>query len=80
MIYGREDGAMLDNNTYNLMEQIVQESKSLWRIRNSYLKDAGSCSECAEFWRKLADDKEKHIKDLEKLIASHTSVVESARR
>ncbi len=31
---------MLENNVYNIMAQLVEESQSLWRIRNSYIKDA----------------------------------------
>jgi hypothetical protein len=65
---------MLENNTYNLMAQITEESQSLWRIRNSYMKDAKECDSCHEFWDKLARDKEQHIRDLEKLIREHTSV------
>lgn len=71
---------MLDNNTYNLMEQITEESKSLWRIRNSYMSDASPCSECLDFWQKLAIDKEQHIRELEKLIMEHTQVFEAAAR
>lgn len=69
---------MLDNNTYNLMAQITEESQSLWRIRNSYMQDAGQCGECREFWEKLAQDKEEHIRDLENLIYEHTQVCETA--
>jgi hypothetical protein len=71
---------MLDNNTYNLMAQITEESQSLWRIKNSYKKDAGGCHECMEFWTKLEKDKEEHIKDLERLIAAHTEVLSTSRR
>jgi hypothetical protein len=71
---------MLENNVYNLMEQITEESKSLWRIRNSYKKDTGGCKECMDFWDKLARDKEEHIRDLEKLIRTHIQVLETARR
>ena len=28
---------MLDNNTYNLMAQLTEESQSLWRIRNNLM-------------------------------------------
>ncbi len=70
---------MLDNNTYNLMAQITEESQSLWRIRNSYMNDAGPCKECMDFWEKLANDKEQHIKDLESLILEHTNLFASAR-
>lgn len=63
---------MLDNNTYNLFSQITEESQSLWRIRNSYIKDAEPCKECVDFWERLAQDKEEHIRELERLIVEHT--------
>ena len=71
---------MLDNDTYNLMEQITVESKSLWRINNLYKKDAAGSKESLAFWDKLAKDKEQHIKDLEKLIHLHTGKLEVAKR
>jgi hypothetical protein len=71
---------MLDNNAYNLMEQITEESKSLWRIKNSYKKDSSGCKECSDFWDRLMKDKEQHIKDLERLIHEHTKLLETARR
>ena len=30
---------MLDDNKYNILEQLTIENKSLWRIKNSYEKD-----------------------------------------
>ncbi len=71
---------MLDNNTYNLMAQITEESQSLWRIRNSYMNDASPCKECQDFWEKLARDKEQHIRDLESLIVEHTQLFAGARK
>jgi hypothetical protein len=71
---------MLDNNLYNLMAQITEESQSLWRIKNSYKKDAGGCKECMDFWGKLEKDKENHIRELERLIAAHTEVLITSRR
>jgi len=62
---------MLDNNLYNLMLQMVQENKSLWRIRNEYKKDAETCEECRAFWDKLEKDKENHIQQLQELIKKH---------
>ncbi len=53
------------------MAQAVEESQSLWRIKNEYKKDAGDCDECKEFWEKLEKDKQQHIKDLQELISSH---------
>jgi hypothetical protein len=51
---------MEQNNTYNLMNQITQESKSLWRIKNTYEKEAAS-DELKAFWLKLASEKEAAI-------------------
>lgn len=62
---------MFDNHVYNLLEQLSQESKSLWRIKNMYAKDAGECKDCIAFWEKMEKDKEDHIKDLSELIKKH---------
>lgn len=62
---------MMDNHTYNLMLQLTQEHKSLWRIKNEYSKDAGDCDACKTFWRKMEQDKEAHIKELEALLRQH---------
>jgi hypothetical protein len=59
---------MFDNNTYNLLSQIVEEHQSLWRIKEYYKKDASGCSECLEFWNFLEKDKEEHIQKLEELL------------
>ncbi len=62
---------MLKNHLYNLMEQIIEESKSLWRINNTYKKDASGCSSCTALWDKLEKDKEDHINELRELIKTH---------
>ncbi|MEX2145351.1 MAG: hypothetical protein WD712_03225 [Candidatus Spechtbacterales bacterium] len=62
---------MLENHTYNLHHQLVQENKSLWRIKNHYLKDAGDCAKCQKFWEKMEADKEEHVRELEQLIKDH---------
>ncbi|HEY4507522.1 MAG TPA: hypothetical protein VJJ47_01420 [Candidatus Paceibacterota bacterium] len=61
---------MKDNTTYNLMLQLVEESKALWRIENEYLEDSGDDDEVRTFWEALAVDKEAHIADLRALVAS----------
>jgi hypothetical protein len=53
------------------MAQIVEEHKSLWRIKNMYKKDASGCSQCQAFWDKLEKDKEDHIRELEEVIKKH---------
>lgn len=62
---------MLDNHVYNIMLQLVQEHKSLWRIKNEYKKDADSCAECKVFWEKMEKDKENHIQELTGIIKNH---------
>lgn len=61
---------MEQNNLHNLTTQFVQESKSLWRIKKHYVKEA-SGKELKAFWTALAKDKERHLKDLKKLIKQH---------
>ncbi len=58
---------MEQNNSYNLMHQLTQESKSLWRITNNYLNEAMGDEE-KTFWQKLAQDKETHLTELKALI------------
>ena len=62
---------MLDNDLYNLMEQLVEESQSLQRIKKHYKVDAKDCSGCKSYWDKLEKDKEQHIKELTDLIKEH---------
>ncbi len=62
---------MFSNHVYNLLNQLVEEHKSLWRIKHNYQEDAGDCSECAQFWQKMEQDKENHIAELEQLIKTH---------
>lgn len=62
---------MFDNHTYNLIEQLAQEHKSLWRIKNMYKNDASSCRQCRDFWEKLERDKEAHIEELKNLLKDH---------
>ncbi len=62
---------MFDNNLYNLMAQMVEEHRSLYRIKNMYKKDAKNCKECRDFWKKLEMDKEDHILELHGLIKHH---------
>jgi transcription termination factor NusB len=62
---------MLDNNLYNLMMQMVEENKSVWRIKTNYEQDAAGCDECLSFWKRLLEDKERHIEEIEQLIRSH---------
>lgn len=62
---------MHDNHIYNLLEQLVTEQKSLWRMKKDYPNDAGDCEKCKSLWAEMAKDKEKHIGELTDLIKSH---------
>ena len=58
---------MENNNTYNLMTQMTQESKSLWRIKKQYIKEAKS-KELKALWTKMAKEKELHLKEMKALL------------
>lgn len=60
---------MKNNNLYNLMTQLTQESRSLWRIKNEYQKDAKD-KELKAFWKELAAEKEALVEDLKMIIKS----------
>lgn len=62
---------MFRNNVFNLMNQAVQESKSLWRIKNEYMQEAVGSDDIMAFWRKLEKDKEDHVNELQALITKY---------
>jgi protein-arginine kinase activator protein McsA len=62
---------MLDNHKYNLLNQLSQESKSLWRIEQTYLADAEACDDCKATWKKVAEEKRKCIAHLETQVKEH---------
>jgi hypothetical protein len=62
---------MYDNNTYNLMRQMIEEHKMLWQIKNNYQTDAAGCSECHEFWESVIKQGEERIERLEELLKKH---------
>ncbi len=62
---------MTENHIYNLMKQLVQENKSLWRIKKHYMDESKGCEECQSFWKKMEADKEAYVKEMEELIKKH---------
>lgn len=64
---------MVDNHLYNLMNQLVEESRSLKRIKELYRSDAGDCEDCTKFWAEMVEDKEEHVEDLNELIKDHVA-------
>lgn len=55
------------NHLYNLMTQLTQEMRSLWRIEKHYIADSDSDAE-HEMWEKMKADKVTHIKELKNLL------------
>ena len=49
------------------MTQMTQESKSLWRIKKNYIKEAKSKA-LKDFWTKVAKEKEAHLKEMKALL------------
>lgn len=53
------------------MNQLVEEHKSLWRIKNMHQSDAGGCETYRSFWEKMEQDKGGRIGELTDLIKNH---------
>ncbi|MCW3983964.1 MAG: hypothetical protein NWE96_08195 [Candidatus Bathyarchaeota archaeon] len=71
---------MLDNNTYNLMEQLSVESKSLWRIKRNYKSDSAMDNEIREFWNSVERDKEQLVNMLREKLKPPLTLVGYRRR
>lgn len=63
---------MKTNNLYNLMTQMTEEAKSVWRIEKHYLDEAGSEEERI-FWKTLLQEKENSIRELKELVRKEIS-------
>ncbi len=57
----------MQNNQYNIINQLVQEQKSLWRIERNYLNEAGNDEE-KMLWQDLLETKKEHVARLHALI------------
>ncbi len=57
-----------NNNLYNLMQQLVEENKSLWHIRKYYLDDADDCKDCQKLWHDMIEAKSEWVARLEPLV------------
>ena len=62
---------MLPDHVYDLMNQMVQESKTLWRIKMHYKENAKECPKCQALWKRLEKEKESNLKELESLLKEH---------
>ena len=57
----------MKNDLFNLINQLTQESKSLWRIKSAYKKDAKTKDQ-KDFWMRLQKEKETLIQELQERI------------
>lgn len=57
----------MKNDLFNLINQLTQESKSLWRIKDQYQSDAVT-DEQKEFWSRLQKEKEVLVAELQERI------------
>ena len=59
---------MIRNNLFNLMNQAVEDSKSVWRIHNQYMQEAVGNDELMVLWKKIEKQKEESITEMQALI------------
>ena len=64
---------MIRNNVFNLMNQAVEESKSLWRIKKHYEPASVGNDDMMAIWKKLEKQKEENIAELQALVAKYTN-------
>ncbi|MDG6223293.1 MAG: hypothetical protein QCH99_08545 [Candidatus Bathyarchaeota archaeon] len=56
---------LLDVKTHNLMMRLIEERRSLSRIKTNQIKHSNNDEEYRNFLKKLKKNKEEHIKELE---------------
>ena len=61
----------MNDHLYNIMCQLTEESKSLWRIKKYYESEAGDCMECQTVWNNMIADKERNITELKAMVKRH---------
>lgn len=60
-----------NDHVYNLMTQLTQENKSLWRIERDYAVNDDNCEKCEALWTKMKKEKAENIEMLEALVKKH---------
>lgn len=53
------------------MNQLVQESKSVWRIKNEYMKEAVGSEDIMAIWKEMEKTKDEQIVKLQALIQKY---------
>jgi hypothetical protein len=67
-LFASPSASMLDNETYDLMEQLLVENKSLWRIKNNYKDDSAMDDETRQVWNRIEKDKEDLVRILKERV------------
>lgn len=55
------------------MNQSIQESKSLWRIKNHYMQEAVGSDDIMNLWKEMEKSKEEQIAKLQALVKKYNS-------
>ncbi len=63
---------MLQNIHYDIMEEISNISKSLYRI-DTYMKDAKDCGSCKQLWESIKRQQENELSMLVDEFKKHVS-------
>jgi hypothetical protein len=70
-----EEGEMLRNVNYNLLEEITQLSKALYRfdkfIEDARTEEGSQCTDCVELWKNIKRRNEADLEDLMLHFKSH---------
>lgn len=60
----------MNNYDFNLVNQLVQEQKSLWRIESHYINEARDEEEKA-FWESVRDVKKSQVAKISEMIKKY---------
>ncbi len=61
----------MNNHIYNLLSQLVQDRRSIYRIQKYYLKDVKNCKICSNFWKTLLKQKEEEARKILEILKNH---------
>jgi len=56
----------MNNHDFNIINHLMQEQKSLWRIEEHYLPESKNADE-KKFWTKLRNQKRKIVDEMSKM-------------
>lgn len=60
----------MDNHTYNLVKALGEKAEAA-EIYEIYGQDSTQCPECAELWKKLANEERADIQEMKNLLLDH---------